>query len=277
MASFVDTPRRPMALGLSRSGVKTCAVQSETRPDEERRPAWVSLLPAAAAVLVLFAWLPALGAPYQFDDYNTPVGDAASQSLSNWWHLLPRTLRPLTKLTYALESSLGLSSAPARRLLNALLLSGSIWLLQALLQAVARLPAGLALLLASLWAVHPAQAELVVALAGRPALLSLCLSLGSALLLSRQRSGLALGVALLALLARESALPWVVACAVLAAQQRGASARRIAVAGAFGLGLGALVLASSSGVRGLLASAFAAGGAWNRLGLQWAALTRGTF
>ena len=42
-------------------------------------------------------------------------------------------------------------------------------------------------------------------------------------------------------------------------------------------GVGALVLASSSGVRALLESALSSGGGWNRLGLQWAALTRGTF
>jgi protein O-mannosyl-transferase len=221
--------------------------------------------------------MPALTAPYQFDDYNTPVGDAASQSLANWWHLLPRTLRPLTKLTYALESSLGADNAPARRVLSALLLGGCVVLLKALLEAVARAPAALALLVASVWAVHPANAETVVALAGRPVLLSLLLMLGSALLLVRQRPALALGCALLALLARESALPWVVACAALAAHQRGISTRRIAVASALAFGAGVLVLASSSGLRALVQSAFAASGASDRLGLQWAALTHGTF
>lgn len=57
-------------------------------------------------------------APYQYDDYVTPLSDPASGSLSSFWQALPRTLRPLTKLTYAMESSLGASSAPARRLLN---------------------------------------------------------------------------------------------------------------------------------------------------------------
>jgi protein O-mannosyl-transferase len=260
---------------FSRSGVAWDVERA--RRGEKRRAGWLSLLAAAAAVLVVFAWMPALGAPYQFDDYNTPVGDAASQSLANWWHSLPRTLRPLTKLTYALESSLGAGSAPARRVLSALLLGGCVVLLKALLEAVAKAPAALALLVASVWAIHPAHAETVVALAGRPVLLSLLLMLGSALLLVRERPGLALGCALLALLARESALPWVVACAALAAHQRGISARRIAGGSAMAFGVGALVLASSTGVRALVESAFAAGGAWNRLGLQWAALTRGTF
>lgn len=244
---------------------------------EDRRGSWIALLSAALAVLVLFAWLPAFGAPYQFDDFNTPVGDPASQSLAQWWELLPRTLRPLTKLTYALESSVGAESAPARRVLNTLLFGGCVVLLKALLEAVAKLPAELALLVTSVWAVHPVHAETVVALAGRPVLLSLFLTLASALLLLRRRTGLALVLALLALLARESALPWVVACAVLSAQERGVSGRRLVAAGALAFGSGALVLASSSGVRALVASTFSSVGAWNRLGLQWAALTQGTW
>lgn len=244
--------------------------------EEPRRASWLALLPAVAAVLVLFAWLPAFRAPYQFDDFNTPLGDAASQSLASFWRLLPHTLRPLTKLSYALESSLGAETAPARRVLNALLFGGCIVLFKALLETLAKLPATLALLVASSWAVHPVHAEAVVALAGRPVLLSLFLILASALLLLRERPGLALGAALLALLARESSLPWVVACAALVAQQRGVSGKRIAGFGAAGLAVGAAVLFASSGVRALLESAFGATGGWNRLGLQWAALTRGT-
>ena len=235
----------------------------------------VTLLAAAAAFLVLFAWLPAWGAPYQYDDFNTPVGDAASQSLSNFWQLLPRTLRPLTKLTYALESSLGADSAPARRWLNALLFGGCVLCLKALLES-ARVPASLALLVASVWAVHPVHAETVVALAGRPVLLSLLLILASALCLTRGRPGLSLLLSLLSLLARESALPWLVACAVLWLHQRGVGARRLAAAAVTAFGAGALLLASSSGLRALVTSAFAATDAPNRLGLQWAALTKGT-
>jgi protein O-mannosyl-transferase len=233
------------------------------------------LLAAAAAFLVLFAWLPAWGAPYQYDDFNTPVGDAASQSLSGWWRLLPRTLRPLTKLSYAIESSLGADSAPARRWLNALLFGGCVWSLKALLES-ARLPGTAALLVACVWAVHPVHAETVVALAGRPVLLALLLILASGLCLTRGRPGLALVLALLALLARESSLSWLVACAVLALHERGAGARRLVVAGVAMFGAGALLLASSSGLRALVASAFTGTGAWNHLGLQWAALTKGT-
>lgn len=265
-----------MTLPISRSDVERSGAGATLTLDESRRGAWLSLVPAVAAALVLFAWLPAFGAPYQFDDFNTPVGDPASQSLTAFWQHFPRTLRPLTKLTYAIESSLGAGSAAGRRVLSFLLFAGCLTLLQRLLRTLAKLPETLALLLASLWALHPANAEMVVALAGRPVLLSLCLMLASALALVRQRPALALCLSLLALLARESALPWLVACAALAAHQRRVGAKRIAAVGAIALIAGAVVLVGSSGARGLLTSAFAAGGAYNRLGLQWAALAHGT-
>jgi hypothetical protein len=255
---------------------KTPPASGAEEPGSSAAPASaVALLSAAAAFLVLFAWLPAWGAPYQYDDFNTPVGDAASQSLSNFWQLLPHTLRPLTKLSYALESSLGADSAPARRWLNAVLFGGCVVSFKALLES-ARVPGAVALLVACVWAVHPVHAETVVALAGRPVLLSLLLILTSALLLTRGRPGLALLLALLALLARESALPWLVACAALALHQRGVGVRRLVAASLAAFAAGALLLASSSGLRALVASAFAATDATNRLGLQWAALTKGT-
>jgi hypothetical protein len=237
---------------------------------------WPALLPLVTAALVVFAWLPALNAPYQYDDFNTPVGDAASQSLANWWHLLPRTLRPLTKLTYALESSVGARGAASRRILNALLFGGCMTSLSGLLRA-AGTPRMVALLVVCLWAVHPVHGETLVALAGRPVLLSLFLILASGFFLLRAQPLLALLFAVLALLARESALPWLVACAALVARDRGASTKRIAATCAGAFGVGTLILLGSSGLRTLLGSAFGAAGGWNRLGLQWAALTRGTF
>jgi hypothetical protein len=255
----------------------TTAVRAERRifgDSQLWRAAWLALVILATAAVV-FAWLPAWNAPYQYDDYNTPVGDAASQSLRSFWQQLPRTLRPLTKFTYALESSLGAQAASARRIVNALLFGSGTLLLGALLRH-AGTPKLLLPLAACLWAIHPVHAEMVVALAGRPVLLSLVLLLASALLVLRERPLAALLCAVLALLARESALPWLPACALLLAQARGVSARRIAVVTALALAAGVLLLASSSGLRALVVSAFGAPGAWNRLGLQWAALTEGT-
>jgi hypothetical protein len=242
---------------------------------DAKRDGWPVVTALVAATVIWLAWRPAFHAPYQYDDYNTPVRDAASQSLGNWWQLLPRTLRPLTKLTYAFESSVGASEAPARRVLNGLLFGGCAVLLGALLRR-AGVPRPFALLLVCVWAIHPVHAETVVALAGRPVLLSLFLMLASALLVLRERPRAALLGAVLALLARESALPWLVACAALLAHARGVSARRIVVTSVVAAGVGAAVLVSSSGLRTLVVSAFSAAGAWNHLGLQWAALSQGT-
>jgi hypothetical protein len=249
-----------------------CRVDDHTSADFA---GWPALLPLFTAALVVFAWLPALNAPYQYDDFNTPVADAASQSLSSWWHLLPRTLRPLTKLTYALESSVGAHGAASRRIFNALLFGGCMASLSGLLRATGT-SRMLALLLVCLWAVHPVHGETLVALAGRPVLLSLFLILASSLFLLRAHPRLALLFAVLALLARESALPWLVACAALVAHDRGVATKRIVATSAAAFGVGALILLGSSGLRALVASAFGAADGWNRLGLQWAALTKGT-
>src|SRR5262245_18723177 len=121
---------------------------------------------------------------------------------------------------------MGAHGAASRRILNALLFGGCMASLSGLLRAVGA-SRTLALLLACLWAVHPVHGETLVALAGRPVLLSLFLILASSLILLRARPGLALLFAVLALLARESALPWLVACAALVAHDRGVSSKRV--------------------------------------------------
>lgn len=220
---------------------------------------------------IALAWQPAAGAPYQYDDYVTPVKDPASQSLSNFAGSVPGTLRPLTKLTFAVESSLGVRDAPGRRALNGVLFLMSAALL-ARLARLSGLGAGAAIALATLWACHPVHAELVVALAGRSVLLSLCLMLASAVFLVQKRAGPALFAAVLALFARETAWPWLVVCAGLSVGPRGRTHLVAVVALTTAVG-GLLVM--SSRLRSLLAFSYQDVGALNRLGLQWAALPRG--
>jgi protein O-mannosyl-transferase len=233
-----------------------------------------ALLAIAAVTVLALAWQPAFAAPYQYDDFVTPVKDPASQSLASWAGALPATLRPLTKLTYAVESSLGAVDAPERRVLN-----GLLFLLAAALVAALAHAAGLQLeaagLLALLWAAHPVHAELVVALAGRSVLLALALTLASALCLLRERAALALGCALLAVLARETAWPWLVACAGVAAARAGWSRARLAGAMAGAAAVAGVLVLSSSRLRALLAFSWNDPAAFDRLGLQWAALPRG--
>lgn len=230
-----------------------------------------SLLVVVGLLAVALAWLPAAGAPYQYDDYVTPVKDPASQSLTGFVRSVPGTLRPLTKLTFAVESSLGVRDATGRRALNGVLFVISAALL-AQLARLSGLGSKAALAIATLWACHPVHAELVVALAGRSVLLALCLMLASAMFLVRKRTGPALVCAVLALLARETAWPWLVVCAGLSTGPRGRTRILAVVALTTALG-GMLVL--SSRLRELLAFSYQDPSALNRLGLQWAALPRG--
>jgi hypothetical protein len=231
----------------------------------------LSLLVVVGLLALALAWLPAAGAPYQYDDYVTPVKDPASQSLSSFADSVPGTLRPLTKLTFAAESSLGVRDATGRRALNGVLFVISAALL-AQLARLSGLGTKAALAMATLWACHPVHAELVVALAGRSVLLALCLMLASSMFLVQKRAGPALVCAVLALLARETAWPWLVVCAGLSAGSRGRTRLLAVVALTTALG-GMLVL--SSRLRELLAFSYQDPSALNRLGLQWAALPRG--
>jgi tetratricopeptide (TPR) repeat protein len=239
--------------------------------------------PSSLAVAALFmfvclvlAWSPAASAPYQYDDYVTPVKDPASQSLESWARALPRTLRPLTKLSYAIESSLGADSAPARRVFNALTFAGAAALLALLARALGVGWFG-ALGLSTAWACHPAHAETVVALAGRSVLLALALTLASAALWFWNRPRAAIAFALLAVLARETAVLWFVICVALVVRSRAPSrARWIATVAGSAL-LGALVVLASSRWRALLAFSFSGPSVANRLGLQWAAISRETW
>jgi hypothetical protein len=68
-----------------------------------------------ACCIGLWAWTAGLNGPYHFDDQLTPLSDPASQSFSAWRRNLSVTLRPTTKLSYALEAETGLSHRPAPR------------------------------------------------------------------------------------------------------------------------------------------------------------------
>src|SRR5205809_773067 len=104
-----------------------------------------------------WAWARGLSGPYAFDDYVTPLGDPASQSVSAWQRTAAITLRPITKLTYALESETPLTStASSRRVVSLLLLVTTAVLLMALLR---RLEPGatpyVAVALGAVWFLHP--------------------------------------------------------------------------------------------------------------------------
>lgn len=125
-------------------------------------------LPAAAAL----AYLGALGAAFQFDDFNIIVDNPAVHGLSAWWAEMPG-IRPLLKLTYALNWSI--SPAPfgfhAVNLLLHLANVALIWQLSAHFPADAGMPrerqVRARLLATLLFALHPIQTEAVTYVSGR--------------------------------------------------------------------------------------------------------------
>ncbi len=179
-----------------------------------------------AALAFAIGWA-GLAGPYQFDDYATPISDPASQSLSAWAKHLSVTLRPVTKLTYAVEADAGLDATPApRRALSIALHAVAatlLFLLVARLEpSIAPLGAGL---LAALWLVHPVHAESVLAVSGRTALLAGLFLFAALCALEASRVYLAAGLFVLACLSRETALAGVLPLLVLVASRPGATPR----------------------------------------------------
>lgn len=158
--------------------------------------------------LALLVWLPVLEGPYQFDDFVTPVSDPASQSLGEWFRHLGHTLRPVTKLSYAIEADAGLGgNPPARRFVSLLIHAGSCALLFVLARALAPGLAGFwPAAAALLWAVHPVHADGILGISGRPVVLANALLLTALLAYLGDRRWLAAALFLLAGLARETAL-----------------------------------------------------------------------
>jgi hypothetical protein len=237
---------------------------------------WLRWLGAAVAVVlvVLIAWSPARLAPYHYDDTLTPGNDPASQSLMAFRTHATTTLRPLTKLTFALESSAGFRDAPHRRILQVVMLVGCALCLLVLLRR-ASVPLVLATGAAGLWAVHPANAELVIALAGRSVLLSLLLILVSAVAVTAQQPRTAMMFAVLGVLARETSVLWLLGCSMLVGIQCGWPRRRLLTALVIIGATATTYVCSSLRLRTLVVDSFSDPWLGDRLGRQWAAIGAG--
>ncbi len=164
-------------------------------------PRTISVLVVAATAV---AWWLVRAGPYRLDDFATPLDDPASASLAAFVEHLPKTLRPLTKLTYALEAFFGVEGAATRRGVTALIHALGAGALSLFLVRIGT-PRRVAALLALAWALHPIHAESVLSVAGRSAAVGATLVLVSLALLAHDRPRAA-GVALaLAVLGREAA------------------------------------------------------------------------
>lgn len=132
---------------------------------------------ALPPLLILLLWWPALTASYQFDDWNVIVDEPRVHSLGAWWQSLP-AIRPLLKLSYALNWSIGAQPA-ALRIVNVLIHAVNALLLMQLWSRLGRrwgleahMAGGAALLATLLFALHPVQTEAVTYISGRSSALA---------------------------------------------------------------------------------------------------------
>jgi len=140
---------------------------------------------AALIVAAVFAaYATAFRGTFQFDDWNVIVRDPRVQSLSSWWAAMPG-IRPLLKLTYAVNNGSGLGLAGFHAF-NIAVHAVNAWLVRALLLRLAvsrgsgRDTAGLISVTgALLFALHPVQTEAVTYISGRSTSLAACFALAS--------------------------------------------------------------------------------------------------
>lgn len=174
-----------------------------TRLDAESRRATrtAALLLVLATALV---WLGLFRAVPQFDDYLVILDEPRVASLAAWWESMPG-MRPLLKLSYAINQSLG--SLAAFHAFNLLLHIGCVlaaWRLLRRLLPGQDEPA--ALLGALVFALHPINTEAVTMLSGRSVSMSTLAILGSLLALLQGRTAVSLLLFAVAVCVRETAL-----------------------------------------------------------------------
>lgn len=124
--------------------------------------------PGAAALIMaagMAVYLNALHTPFQFNDYFVVVNDPSIKDLSNLSQELAKSLRSLTKLSYALNYALGGLDPSGYHLLN-------LWLHLATAVGVfylagMLLPSPAPFWIALLFTVHPIQTETVTYIAAR--------------------------------------------------------------------------------------------------------------
>jgi tetratricopeptide (TPR) repeat protein len=125
---------------------------------------------AMVAVAALLAYFNALGATFQFDDYNVIVDNPSVHSLGAWLDSMPG-IRPLLKFSYALNWTI--DPAPfGFHLFNVLVHAANAVLVYRLLHALPAVPAErrwAPLIAALLFALHPVQTEAVTYVCGRSA------------------------------------------------------------------------------------------------------------
>jgi protein O-mannosyl-transferase len=135
---------------------------------------------------LLLAYLNSLSGSFQFDDFNIIVDNPVVHSLEGWWADLGHGIRPMLKLTYAINWILG-PEVLGFHLLNVgvhLANTVLVFVLARLLieghgEAVTRHAPAAAAIAALLFALHPANTEAVTYISGRSTSLMATFYLGS--------------------------------------------------------------------------------------------------
>jgi hypothetical protein len=141
---------------------------------------------------VLIAYANAFSAPFQFDDYNVIVNEAQVHSWANWLAALANGIRPLLKLSYTVDWTLGLG-ATGFHLGNLVIHLINAWLVYRLAQEFVQqqwqreLLQPAPLIAALLFALHPAHTEAVTYISGRSASLTTTFYLAGLLCYVRAR------------------------------------------------------------------------------------------
>jgi tetratricopeptide (TPR) repeat protein len=168
--------------------------------------------PAAALLCaaVLAAYANALGASFQFDDFNVIVDNPAVHGLDAWLGSMPG-IRPLLKLSYTLNWLA--DGAAGFHVVNVLVHAGNALLVLAIGRTLVRDNAFLPLVAALLFALHPAQTEAVTYVSGRSVSLMAAFYLGAVLGWLRGQTLLSALLFVLALAVKETA--WTLPFALL--------------------------------------------------------------
>jgi hypothetical protein len=146
-----------------------------------REPGSLALPLGLLLAALALAYLPSLGASFQFDDWNVIVRDPRVQSLASWFAAMPG-IRPLLKLSFALNHESGAGPAGFRAVnvavhaLNSALVALLLRNLGLRLALEPRAAGFAALVAATIFALHPVQTEAVTYVSGRSTSLSTLLA-----------------------------------------------------------------------------------------------------
>ena len=133
------------------------AFPAEVRP----RDAWIPYAVIAAGVAAAYA--NAIGASFQFDDWNVIVDEPRVRTLAAWWGSMPG-IRPLLKLSYAVNHVVASGSAGFHAVNVVIHLANSCLVFALFNHATTR---RIALAGALVFALHPVQTEAVTYASGR--------------------------------------------------------------------------------------------------------------